>query len=99
MRKTWAFFYMAPNCHPNDQRATIISDNRRTLIYGVSNVEAACVLAKKLVEEDGCILIELCGAFQAEDARKVIHAVEGKVSVGYMTFFEDNLDKIHLIKD
>ena len=42
-----------------------------------SDVDAAC--------ENGIDCIELCGAFGAEGARKIIEATENKIPVGYVT--------------
>lgn len=52
-------------------------------IIGVSNVEEACAVARKL-REDGVDCIELCGAFGEAGAKKVIDATEGKLAVGYV---------------
>lgn len=52
-------------------------------IIGVASIEEACVVARRLVAE-GVECIELCGAFGAESARKVIAATEHKLPVGYV---------------
>ena len=53
-------------------------------IIGVPSVEEACGEAVTL-ERDGIGCIELCGAFKAEDARRVIEATGNKIPVGFVT--------------
>lgn len=52
-------------------------------IHGVSNIEEACFVAKEL-QNNGIDCIELCGAFEAEGAKKIIETTEHKIPVGYV---------------
>ena len=53
-------------------------------LIGVADIEDACRTARNLYENEiDCI--ELCGAFGAEGARKIIEATENKIPVGYVT--------------
>ena len=56
------------------------------IMVGVSNYDMACIEARKLADEEGVILIELCGGFGTIGHAKVTEAVEGKVQVGVVRF-------------
>ncbi|QOX63342.1 hypothetical protein FRZ06_08250 [Anoxybacterium hadale] len=56
------------------------------IMVGVSGYDMACEEAKKLADEDGVILIELCGGFGTIGHARVTEAVEGKVQVGVVRF-------------
>ena len=60
-------------------------------IIGVSNIEEACEIAKKLKSE-GIDCIELCGGFREEGARKIIEATENKIAVGFVVHLEEQND-------
>jgi hypothetical protein len=93
MKKKWAFIYKSPGCDPEIHQSIIESPKHLTLIYGVKTIEEGCALAQKIVD-DGCKLIELCGGFGAEGARKVIAAVEGRVPVGFIDYFPEEFEKL-----
>ncbi len=50
----------------------------------VLRIDEACAAARELCL-DGVGCIELCGAFGAEGAKRVIDATENKIPVGYVT--------------
>lgn len=77
----FAFLIMG-DFDPSKDRAAIHGGAAQ--IIGVPSVEAACREAAALVEE-GVDCIELCGAFKAEDARRVIEATGNKIPVGFVT--------------
>lgn len=52
-------------------------------IIGVSNLDEAMSVARKLQDSVDCI--ELCGAFGENGAEKIIEATEGRVPIGYVT--------------
>lgn len=60
-----------------------IHDNHARIV-GVSNLEEACMAAKRLYE-DGVDCIELCGAFGPAGAKKIIDVTENQIPVGYIT--------------
>ena len=62
-------------------------------IVGVANIQEATTVAGQLFE-DGVDCIELCGAFGAEGARKIIDATKNKIPVGYMTHLPEQ-DEIY----
>ena len=53
-------------------------------IVGVANLQEACTAARQLYL-DGAECIELCGAFGAEGAKKIIDVTENKIPIGYIT--------------
>ena len=64
-------------------------------IVGVSNIEEACDVAKKLYAGGtGCI--ELCGAFGEAGAKKVIDATGNNVPVGYSVHLPEQDSLYHL---
>ena len=70
----------------------------KTYFFGVSSLEEAVELAKKLVFEEGVSAIEVCGAFQEEGAKTILEAVDGRVPVGYVVNFpfqEELIKKVY----
>ena len=53
---------------------------------GVASYEIAAETAKKLVEEEGVIMIELCGGFGSAGVAMVEKAIDYKVPVGAIRF-------------
>lgn len=62
-------------------------------IIGVESIRDASTVARKLYE-DGIDCIELCGAFGADGAKKIIEVTENKVPVGYITHLREQ-DEIY----
>lgn len=96
--KTWAFLYRADGCDPAVHRADLVSDTRRSIICGVNSIDEGCKLARDLMEQENCLLIELCGGFGAQGARRVIAAVDGRIPVGYIDYFPEELEKLAIMK-
>ncbi len=64
---------------------------------GVGSVEEGCRVAKELVE-NGCQLIELCGGFGEEGAKRVVEAIGDAVPVAYCVYFpggEERMKKLY----
>lgn len=78
----FAFLVMGADLDSQRDRAVIKEGTAQ--IIGVSNLEEACAVAKDLLEK-GIDCIELCGAFREDGARKVIHATQNKIPIGYVT--------------
>lgn len=93
---TWAFIFIANGCDPSKHAAIIDSPGLKTIVAGVDSVDAGCKVAKKIVEE-GCQLIELCGGFGADGAKKVIEATGGSVPVGFIGYFPGDEEKVKLL--
>jgi len=95
----WAFVYISPDCDPEVHKSIIESPGWKAYIYGVSSIDAGCELAKKLVA-NGCKLIELCGGFGEEGAKRVVEAIDDAVPVGYVTYFPDGPGRVaELLKE
>lgn len=78
----FAFLIMREDFNDKADRAEIHGGEAQ--IVGVPDIESAVKNAKRLQEEGvGCI--ELCGAFSAEDAEKIVSAAENKIPIGYTT--------------
>lgn len=77
----FAFIIMG-NFDARRDRAAI--HNGTAQVVGVPDIGEACAAAKALCETGvGCI--ELCGAFGAEGAKKVIDATGNQIPIGYVT--------------
>lgn len=68
----------------SSQRDRVSFPDGQTFMIGVSSIEEAQTVAKRLMEE-GVACIELCGAFEEQGARAVIQATGGKLPVGFVT--------------
>lgn len=81
---TWAFIFKEAGCSAKKHHVSMDHNENRLLVYGVDNVDEGVALAKRLVEEDNCTLIELCGGFGPKGANAVTKAVDSKAQVGYV---------------
>jgi riboflavin synthase len=90
--KPIAFIYISKGASPALHHSVHETEQHRLFVYGVPDIEEGCVVAKKLVDE-GCRIIELCGGFGPEGARRVIAAIDGRVPVGYIDFFPEEQEK------
>ena len=67
---TWAFIFRSDGAHPDVDYTEMMHCGNRFLIYGTNTVEEGCEVAKRIVEEENCILIELCGGYGPTERRK-----------------------------
>jgi Family of unknown function (DUF6506) len=74
----WAFIYTLDDGSKITRKDTIGT----MICVGVLDVHSASAEARKLVEEGGVSLIELCGAFGGAGLAAVTSAVQGRVPVG-----------------
>lgn len=81
----WAFIFKDENIDAAKAHTRLDYDGVTLLIYGVSTIDEGALLAKRLWEEERCELVELCGGFKPEGARRVIELTGGQVRVGYVT--------------
>jgi len=93
IKKKWAFIYTSDGCLADRQHCTIEGPHSTAYFVGTGSVEEGCLIAKQLVEQ-GCQLLELCGGFGAAGARQVIAAIDGRVPVGYIDYFPEELLKV-----
>ena len=85
MKLIAAFMYITPGCDPEKQYAYIPGDNIDLYVAGVSTYEQSEAVAKVL-EEKGCIAIELCAAFGTDGVARVKSAVSPQIYVGAVRF-------------
>lgn len=77
------FAFIIMDNFDSDKDQAAIHDNQAQIV-GVSSLEEACTVAKRLYEEGvGCI--ELCGAFGPAGAKEIMNATENQIPVGYIT--------------
>ena len=89
-----AFIYMSRGCSPKEQNAELPCGVDNTLVYGVSTVDEGIEVAKQIVNDKGVEIIELCGGFGEEGARRVREALGDKILVGYVVYFEEDSELI-----
>ena len=89
----FAFIIMG-DFEPKYDRASIHEETAQ--IIGVSNMDEACMAARKCYE-DGVDCIELCGAFGEAGAKKVIEATGNKIPVGYVVHFPEQNELFYLL--
>lgn len=88
----FAFIFMCRGFNHEKQNALINHNGTEVSVYGVDSLEEAVELSKKLLREN-VKLIELCGAFCEDGARKIIEATDNKVAVGFVTHSESEEEK------
>ena len=88
--KKFAMIQMGEDYNPEVHKNCFSLQNRESYNLTVRNMEEACELAKKLVEE-GFGAIELCGAFGEENARKLVEVTENKIPIGYVVNFPEQV--------
>ncbi len=94
---TWAFIFRSDNANSEVDKAVMLHDGNRLLTYGCNTIEEGVAVAKRIVEEEDCLLIELCGGFGKDGAQKVIEGIGGKVPVGYITYPESEIPKLSIL--
>ena len=87
------YMFMDPSADSIKHRAIIETKNSKMILVGVNSIEEGAKIAKKFVEE-GVVLIELCGAFGYEGAKKVHDQVGKEVPVGMMVHQVWNATKL-----
>lgn len=95
---TWAFIFKNDNHCPEVFHTVLEHDGGRLLVYGVNTVEDGGALARRLMEEQDCKLVELCGGFGADGAREVIKAVDGKITVGHIEYLPETQEALDRLK-
>ncbi|MEI7885195.1 MAG: DUF6506 family protein [Clostridia bacterium] len=79
------FIFISGNADYQKDFSQIISQGGNiTKTVAAASIDDACEAAK-LALEDNYNLIELCGAFGPNGAKRVIEATENKIAVGYVT--------------
>ena len=95
--KKWGFVYTLGGDGEAERRDELGSEACRLVAVGVSDVAHAARVAVDLAN-DGCELIEFCGAFGATPMAEVIAALEPlEVPVGTVTYGGDATQGLHRI--
>lgn len=76
-----------------ENRAVIDTLNSITFVVGVDSIEEGVQIARQFVKE-GIGLIELCGGFGYEGAKKIYDAVGDKVAIGMVVHQVWNAPKL-----
>ncbi len=80
-----AFMAIVPDADPDKHRSTLSTEFVELVTQLVANMDQAIDKAKQLAEE-GCGVIELCGAFGHSMTGRIADAVRGKAAVGSVRF-------------
>lgn len=96
---TWAFIFRSDGADPAVDKTEMIHCGNRFLIYGTNTVEEGCAVAKRIVDEENCVLIELCGGYGPDGAQKIIEAIDGRIPVGYVTYPASEIPKLAILHD
>lgn len=83
---TWAFIFRSDGSDPAVDKMEMMHCGNRFLIYGTNTVEEGCQVARRIVEEENCTLIELCGGYGPEGCQAILDAVGHKIPVGYVAY-------------
>jgi hypothetical protein len=76
------YMFCDPTADAIKNRAEVDAPACKMFVVGVSSTDEGAKIAKQLVQQEGITLIEVCGAFGYEGAKKVSEAVGDKVPVG-----------------
>lgn len=95
----WAFIFVNDRPCPEVFHTVLEHDGGTLLVYGVNTVEEGGILSKKLMEEENCKLIELCGGFGADGARQVIKAVGGAITVGHIEYLPETQEALDRLRE
>lgn len=87
---TTVFIFISGSAHAEEHNAGLYYGKERMLVFGATNVEEGIEVAKRVVEQENCRIIELCGGFSEEDARAVKKATRGKALVGRVVYFDED---------
>lgn len=83
-KETWAFLFLDKDIDlAVDHTSMVYAGGIRMLIYGANTVGEATEIAKRIVSDEDCTLIELCGGFNEEGAKEIRRAVGADVHVGF----------------
>ncbi|MBE0477896.1 hypothetical protein IBX65_02095 [Candidatus Aerophobetes bacterium] len=81
------FMFVAQNADPEKHRVSLsTSPGRELVVIGVKDYKQAVEVSKKLVEQEGVGVIELCAGFGHVGTAEVAKAVGNKVRVGVVRF-------------
>ena len=92
-KKKWAFVAMNAEYDPARQHARFDTSLQEGHLLTVRNPEEAIELAKRLADE-GFGMIEVCGAFGPQLAKRMYEATGCRVPVSYVTTDPAELEQV-----
>ncbi len=95
---TWAFIFVSEGADPIIDNSVMEHNGNKLITIGVETIEEGCRQAKRIVDEENCLLIELCGGFKKDGAQKVIDAVDGKAVVGHIEYLDSEIPKLKILE-
>lgn len=84
-------FIMKDAAYSEPKKSELKVDGFITTVYCVGNNEVAGKAANDMADA-GAQLVELCGAFNEDDVKEIIEAVNGKTAIGFASMSEDQLN-------
>lgn len=81
----YSFIIKAPGYTPGHHNAEISSPVFHSTIVGVEDVDQA-IIATDGLRSAGVEIIELCGGFTAEEARRIQDHVGSEIAVGLVSY-------------
>ena len=75
---------MGPQYDSKTHQACFETKDQISYIYTVRNFKEGCERLSEL-EKEGVGAVELCGAFGADGAKKMIEQTHNKIAIGYVT--------------
>lgn len=89
----YGYIVMSPDLNLFTNHSQVATDNFNMMLCGVPDAEHAKYAAQEMLTK-GVQLIEMCGAFNAEDVQAVRDAINDMVPVGYVQYTEQERARI-----
>lgn len=89
----YGFIVKSPDLNLFTNHSQISTENFSMMVCGVPDAEHATYAAQEMLTK-GVQLIEMCGAFSAEDADRVREAVKDLVPVGFVQYTDAERSRI-----
>lgn len=90
---TYAFIVNSEGLTPEDYSWNYENDEMKFKFFATSGMDMTKKYAKKLADE-GFEYIDLCGDFDADMAKEVEMATDGKIEVNYAKYFDEEIKKL-----
>ncbi|MGB1238896.1 MAG: DUF6506 family protein [Pseudomonadales bacterium] len=89
----YGFIVKSPDLNLFTNHSQIATDNFNMMVCGVPDGDHATYAAQEMLTKD-VQLIEMCGAFTAEEVEKVREAVRDIVPVGFVQYTDQERNRI-----
>jgi hypothetical protein len=93
-RIDYLYMFRTEGCDPAVHRREMDTPLGHVTVIGVDSVDQSCAVAADALRDGTAHFIELCGDFGEDGCRRVIDAVDGKLPVGYVTYFPEEEVKV-----